>query len=377
MNKKEVSELKKHFDESDDLLTVNKVLTTFVSAEKEVLYNETHNFITMLQEDKDVYMETLKNVLSTAVGKKLTEFKFEQDAYEEQEGIQAILYNLIKSEFSDYGYMESYSNKIASTIEYPGPYTVITAYCTYSIPHKDSTDEFDMENNERFFKFLVTAICPVDTSSDGFMFNSVDKEVVKKVNDELIISMKPTDGFIFPAFSNRMADVNSVMIYTKSIKDVNISISTDFLNCTYKIDAETEKNVFDSFLSNISSDDLNYNVINHVNEAIKDKIAQNTNDTDIPTIDVHDMEYILRQTGMEENKLERIKPVWESICGVPELTASNLITHKHTINSEGVSINVSKDSVDKIHTSVVDGRKCIVIDIDEPMIEINGMSVKL
>lgn len=376
MNKKEVSEIKHNFTEDNGFMTISKILTTFIDAENEVKYNEVHNFLPMTAEDREVYMTTLKNVLSTSVGKKFTEYKFEDDAYGET-GIQSILYNLIQTEFGDTDVIDSYVNHMRENIEYTGPYNVITSYCIYSVPHKSSTGDLEDYDNEQIFKFILTAICPADTSKDGFIYDKEHEEVVKKVNNELIISMKPTDGFMFPTFSDRMADVNSVMIYTKSTKDVNVSICTDFLNCTYRIGAETEKTVFDAVLTNILSDDLNYNVINHINESIKQTISRNSNDTEIPTITSYDLKHVLKDTGVEDTKLDRIEGVWNSICGVPELTASNLITPVHKLNAEGVSVTVKGNYADKVHTSTMNGRKCIVIDVDEPVIEINGMSVKL
>lgn len=376
MNKREVSEIKKNFKDSSNYFTLEKVLVGFVDYEGTVLYHKVNSAVTMTVEDRDVYDETLKKVLSTAVGKKFTEYEFLNEAYEEGKP-QNILYTLLESELNNDEVCEKFLNHIANNIDYAGPFTVITAYCTYSVPKKNKNDDFDNDNNEELYRYLLTAICPVSTSTDGFIFDKDDNEILKKINSELIIDKSPSDGFLFPTFSNRSSDINHVMYYSKSSKKPNFTIVENVLGCQFVMSADVEKASFQSILQDVAGDNLDYNLINTVNERIKDVINEDTNNTELMTIEPYKLKEILSESGLQDDRLALVESTYKRTCGEAILTASNLVDTKNTVNMAGIKIDIKPFASDKVRTSVIDGHKCLLIDIDEPIIEINGLSVKL
>jgi hypothetical protein len=60
MNKKETSELKKNFSDKSGFFIMERILTGFVDAEKNVRYHKVNPCVTMSVEEHDVYDETLK-----------------------------------------------------------------------------------------------------------------------------------------------------------------------------------------------------------------------------------------------------------------------------------------------------------------------------
>ena len=100
MNKKETAEIKKNFSDKSGFFIMERVLTGFVDAEKNVRCQNIASCLTMSVEEHDVYDETLKKVLNTNVGKSFIEYEFPNEAYEEGKP-QDILYKLLKSELKD------------------------------------------------------------------------------------------------------------------------------------------------------------------------------------------------------------------------------------------------------------------------------------
>ena len=215
MNKKEVSELRRKLSNDSDLLTINMVSTVFVEADKTIPYHIITPYITMSDSVSPVYIETLKRVLSTSVGKHLIEYEFHNTAYEPG-GAQSLLHKLLQSGLKDTVVEQAYVSHLVDNLVYSGPYALIMAHCTYTVFKKDCTDSVD-EYNEELYNFIITAVCPAATGDDGFIFNSADKSFSKCINDNLIVSKIPTDGFIYPTFSDRSADVNHVMYYVKRV----------------------------------------------------------------------------------------------------------------------------------------------------------------
>ena len=375
MNKKETAEIKKNFSDKSGFFIMERVLTGFIDAEKNVRYAKTNACVTMSVEEHDVYDETLKKVLNTNVGKNFCEYEFPNEAYEEGKP-QEILYSLLKSELKDEVLCENFLNHIANNVAYTGPFAVITAYCVYTIRKKDKNDEF-AEGEDEVYRYLLTAICPVNTSSDGFIFDSFNNEITKKVNTELIISKAPSDGFLYPVFSNRSTDINHVMYYAKSASKPNTSIIEDVLGCSFVMSAESEKTSFQSILKTVVGDDLDYMVIKTVNEKLQEVAEENKDDTDCVVIDNTKLKGILTDIGVPQERVEMTDPVFERVCGNTPLTVSNLIDKKTVLTSAGITVNIKPDAADKVRTSVIEGRRCLLIDIDDPTIEINGLPVTL
>ena len=375
MNKKETSEIKKNFSDKSGFFIMERVLTGFVDAEKNVRYHKVNPCVTMSVEEHDVYDETLKKVLNTNVGKNFCEYEFPNEAYEEGKP-QEILYSVLKSELKDEVVCENFLNHIANNIAYTGPFAVITAYCVYTIRKKDKNDEF-AEGDDELYRYLLTAICPVNTSSDGFVFDSFNNEITKKLNTELIISKAPSDGFLYPVFSNRSSDINHVMYYAKSASKPNTSIVEDVLGCSFIMSADSEKSSFQSILKTVVGDDLDYMVIKTVNEKLQEVAEENKDETDRAVIDNTKLKGILTDIGVPQERVEMTDPVFEKVCGNTPLTVSNLIEKKTVLTSPGITVNIKPDAADKVRTSVVDGRRCLLIDIDDPTIEINGLPVTL
>ncbi|HRU97325.1 DUF4317 domain-containing protein [Ruminococcus sp. XPD3002] len=375
MNKKETAEIKKNFSDKSGFFIMERVLTGFIDAEKNLRYHHVNSCLTMPVEEHDVYDETLKKVLNTNVGKSFVEYEFPNEAYEEGKP-QEMLYTLLRSELKDEVLCENFLNHIANNIAYTGPFAVITAYCTYTIRKKDKNDEY-AEGEDEIYNYLLTAICPVNTGSDGFVFDSFNNEIMKKMNTELIISKAPSDGFLYPVFSNRSSDINHVMYYAKSASKPNISVIEDVLGCTFVMSAENEKANFQSILKNVVGDDLDYMVIKTVNEKIQEVVEENKEETDKTVIDDLRLKDILTDIGVPQERVEMVAPVFEKVCGNTPLTASNLVENKTVLAAPGITVNIKPSAADKVRTSVVDGRRCLLIDIDDPTIEINGLPVTL
>ena len=373
MNKKEVSEIRKNFSDKSGFFIMERILTGFVDSDKNVRCQAVHSCLTMPVGEHDLYEESLKKVLCTNT-KAFTEYEFPNEAYEEGQP-QDILYRLLKSELKDEEICGEFLAHIANNAVIETPFAVMTAYCSYTVRRKDKKDDF-LEDDE-IYRYILTAICPADTGKEGFIFDNDSNELFKKENIEFIVSKAPTDGFLYPVFSNRSTDVNHVMYYTKNIKEPNISVVENVLGCNFVMSAQSEKTAFQSILRGVVGDDLDYMVIKTVNEKIQEVVDENKDNTEKAVIDSGILKDMLTDMGIPQERIEMTEPVFEKVCGNAPLTASNLIDTKTVVASAGITVNIKPSAADKIRTSVIDGRKCLLIDIDDPTIEINGLPVNL
>lgn len=375
MNKKELAEIKRSFSEGCGFFTLNKVLYAYVDAEKNIRYTDVRSYPMMPEDESSVVMETLKKAFSGSLGKNLNEYPFPNESYEEG-GAQYILYNAVKGRLEDEDSNKAFIDRVVENMDCQTAYTLITGHCTYSILVKDKNDE-TLGDSDREYNFIVTAICPVNTGDYGLFYDSESESIAKKANTEMIIDRVPQDGFFFPVFSDRSPDVNRVMYYTRSPKKPNLSIVEDVLDCRFEFTPDGEKERFRAVLSDVCGDELDYTVITKVNDSIREVIDQNKNETEPPVIDCGRMRTILSDAGVSEDKLTALNAVYEATVGDTSLKASNLVENKTVLSVSEITVNISKDAVDKVRTSVIQGRKCLIIDLDDPSVKINGIETKI
>lgn len=375
MNKKELAEIKKNFNENSGLFTINQILSAYIDAGKNV-YCKSNRLFSLIPEDEGaVILETLKKVLSGSIGKGLIEYSFPNEAYEEG-GSQNTLYKLLNTKLKDETATDSFLSLIAENIEYESAFAVVSGLCTYSIITKNKNDELS-ENADYEYNFVVTAICPVNTGSDGLVIDRDNNSIFKKSNTEMLISRTPADGFLYPVFSDRCPDINHVMYFTKTPNKPNISIVNNVLGCEFVMSAQIEKEKFQQVVEAVAGDELDYTVITKVNEKVLEFVEQNKHETEIAVIDDKKLYHILSDSGISEEKLEGLSTVYKETIGNNALTASNLTENKTVVATPEITVNIKNGSADKIRTSVINGRRCLVIDLDDPCITINGISASV
>lgn len=372
MNKKEVAEIKKNFTDSSGFFTLNHILTAYVDPQKNILCKDNRLYSLIPEDEGAVMLESLKKILGGRLGKNLTEYGFPNEEYAE-DGAQSDLYAAVRGKLEDEVSCDKLLARIVNNMEYEMAYTVIIGYCSYSVMTKDRNDE-SYDDAVEEYNFIAAAVCPVNTGDDGLMFDRENSSIVKKANTDLIISRTPTDGFFFPVFSDRSPDVNRVMYYTKTPKKPNISVVEDVLGCNFVMTCQSEKETFQQVLTDVVGDELSYTVITQVNEALRDIVTNAKNETEMPLIDDNKLHGILFDAGVSSEKLDALPAVFKEKVGEADgLTAENLVENKMVLATPEITINISRDAAEKVRTSVIGGRRCLVIDLDDPSISINGL----
>lgn len=376
MNKKEINEIKKNLDKDSGFFTINHVVTACVDAEKKIkcMTNQMNNLIA--EDESELIVAYLKKILSGSIGKNLLEYHFPNDAYLE-DGAQLFLNEVLRSKLTDSDLVQKYIDRIIEKMEYLSTYTIFTAHCTYAVKNKNKNLDDDIGgDSDSNYNFLITAICPVNLRIDGLIYDEQANSIAKKDTADRIVD-PPTDGFLFPLFSDRQADINGVLYYTKNAKKPNSSIVEELLGCEYSMSGISEKATFHAIMNNVCGEELDLKVINTVNSKIQDIIDRNAHETDIPTVNSKDISNILWESGISQQKLEHLPKVYETALGEKELTCANLVDKKTVLTVPGVTVNISKDGMDRVRTQTVGGKKCLVIELDEDKMSVNGLETTL
>src|SRR5699024_3076006 len=88
---------------------------------------------------------------------------------------------------------------------------------------------------------------PVELSKPGLSYHEDDNSFGPLVRDWVV--GLPEIGFVYPAFSNRSADLSSVMYFVKPGKDSQHDLMRHVLGCAVQRTASEEKNAFQNLVT--------------------------------------------------------------------------------------------------------------------------------
>ncbi len=372
MNKKELNEIRKNFSETSDLFVLNHVAAAFVDAEKNIRCESSRAFHNISSEENECIMATLRRVLTGTLGKGLLEYEFPNEAYEEGGG-QSILYQALSCKLQDESAVHMLMEQIVRNLEYVSTYAILVGHGTYTVFQKSKSDEIDPYQSQEYH-FLVAAICPVDIRVDGLVYNEDDNTIERKTKYDRIVAEIPTDGFLYPTFTGRGPDVNHVLYSAHKPKDVNVSMVEDVLGCVFTQTAQEQKETFQNMMQEIVADELNYSVITSVNDKLRDIAAEYANEPELPVVDDIHVRDILLDSGVSQERAEEMQMAYRDATKDKPITVNNLVENKTTISMDGITISIGKDATDKVRTRCVDGRRYLLIDLDDPAVEINGLT---
>lgn len=375
MNKKDLAELKKHFLPADDLLVVRRVLTTFIDSEKTRRCESVRSFAEIPEEEMSVLYTTFARVLKGTLGKALIEYEFPNEVYEEDQP-QNLLWELLEKGLDDEEQLGKFISHVSDKMVYTLPYALFVAQCTYTVFEKNKFGEKN-KFDSREFHFLLGAVCPVESRVDGLIYDEMENNIIRKTHFDRVVADAPTDGFLFPTFTGRGPDVNHVMYFTKKPKDPNVSIVEDVLGCHYTLSAEEEKETFRAILDKAVGEELNLNVIASVNEKIADYAKTFASEPEPPVVSDIFMRDVLLDSGVSQEKAEAAQQLYQENTEGNYFIASNLTDTKTTLSSNGVTVSISGDATDKVMTKEINGRRFLMISLDDPEVTVNGYQMKI
>lgn len=373
MNKKELTEIKKQLS-SNTKTSFGELLTAYVGSDKEIKFVKRNMFMGLPEMEILMYLELFKKSLGGSIGKNLLELQFPVVNYADCQS-KTNLYELTKSELKDDDLNREFVEGVVDKFDYAGEYYIMALSCSYPIPHKGKDTDEDGEDSEYLYDFILTAICPVNKVERGLCFMAEKNAVEKNYSSEMEVG-KPMHGFLFPVFNEREADANSVMYFTAKPKEPSTSIIEGILGCKLELSANEQQERFNNMLSRVLGDDSTYNITSAIHSSINEIINNNVMETQPVTLNQDEIKKILEDSGVDDDNMEAFEDIYEEEIGEGvSLTAVNITDESAMkVGSTDIKISVKPNAADKVEAKLVDGKRCLVIAIDET-VKVNGLPV--
>lgn len=373
MNKKEISEIKKQF--TPERCTITRICGCYVDYEKKIKTELKEAFLSLPEEEAFKYFAIFKKTLSGSIGKNLLNMDFPLEQ-EREGGTQEFLLRLRDSQLRDEGLLSEFYTHIIESYDFPENYYIILIHAAYDVPGraKDGAELFDA--SDEVYEYLLCSICPVHLSQPGLHYNA-ETNTIETIIQDWVVDM-PAKGFLFPVFNDRCTDIHSILYYTKNPEQLQEGFIDSMFGCTYPLTAKNQKETFNTIISSTLGDDCDYETVKNIHDTLNGLMEEAKDSPDPLILSRPDVKRLMEASGVPDEKLTHFEDTFdaEDEPDTP-LVVSNIISSRSfSIRTPDVSISVSPERTDLIETRVIDGRKCLVIAIEDG-VEVNGVQVQV
>lgn len=373
MNKKEVLEIKKLFN--DNKCCITRICGCYVDGNKNKVTDFKEAFLSLEQEEIFKYYKIFRSSLSGTIGKNLLNMEFPLDA-EASGGTQDFLMQLRNSALKDDALLELFYNKVIENYTYGENYLILLIHGAYDVPGR-TDDGMDMTDaSDYVYNHLLCSICPVNLSEEGLCYNSSTNSFETRIRDWLV--EKPAHGFLFPAFNDRNSDIHNLLYYSKKPEELNDSFIDGMLGVRIPMTCKGQKDTFTGIITETLGEECNFETIKNIHEELNSMVEERTEKDPNPVvIDKLDVQKILEKSGVKDEAIDTFKSEYDESAGsTTGFMASNIVNTKTLdIKAPDVIVKISGDHTELVETREIDGIKYLMIELTDN-IEVNGIPVR-
>lgn len=373
MNKKEVSEIKGLFKRDGG--AIDRICGCLIDGEKQIRMSFCDAFLSLSQEEIDKYFEIFRKALSGSLGKNLHTLEYTLDQELSGSGHKRLM-ALRKTGFKDDSVLEEFYKSVAENYQYGESYYVVMIHCNYDVPGRGS-DNLEMEDaSEEVYEFVLCCICPVKLSEAGLCYNTQTNRIEERMRDQWIEA--PMNAFLFPAFDDRSSNIHSLLYYAKKTEELHEEFIDGCIGGPAPMSFKTQKAVFQEIVEETVGETCSYDTVCQIQENLAELIEEHKEEPQPLKLGKSDVKKLLQNSGIKEEQLENFEQVYEEAAGEDaSFQAANLVEARSVaVKTPDVTIKVSPQRMDLIQIQLVEGRRCIVIPMEDG-VQINGMSVTM
>lgn len=372
MTKQEISEIKKLFTPKN--CSITRICGCYVDGEKNKKTELKQAFLALPEEEMFKYFEILRKSLSGTIGKNLLNLEFPLKS-ETEGGTQEFLLRLRDSRLKDDALLEQFYDRIIESYEYVGNYLILLIHDAYDVPGR-TRDGIEMEDaSDEVYDYILTCICPVDLSKPGLSYNAVENTFQNRIRD-WVVGM-PDAAFLFPAFNDRSTDLHSTLYYSKDAEELKENFVDLMLGCPLPLSAGGQKETFQTLVEETLGNTCDIETVKNIHEKMNEIAQEHKEDPEPVVLDKNEVKTIFANSGVANDRMEVFDQCFDATAGEDtSLMMTNVYNPRSfEVKTPDVVIKVNPERTDLVNTKLIDGRQCLVIELDGN-IEVNGITVR-
>ena len=390
MTKKEINEIKSLFDTIQDC-GISRLAGCYVDGDGNKVKTFNDSFLNLPEEEMYKYLEIFRKTLSGTPGKNLLDMSFVNSGEENSDSLntsygKGMLQKIRKSELKDEAVLEDFYDKVIETYNYVGNYLILLIHQTYDIPGM-TTDGIEMDDSsDEIYSYILCSICPMKLTKPGLGFDD-DLGEIHTLRQIFAVEL-PDNGFLFPAFNDRSTDDNEVLYSSRKTDKLQENFIEKVLDVTATLPAKQQKEGFTEFVSDVLGEESNIETVLSIQENLKETVNNKKSEAEGETIffDKDSMRNVFEKSGVSEERLEvfdkkfdqQFEKQFENAPNIKveeKLFADNVAPVRNfEVRNKNMLLRVKSKHADIIDTRVIDGKKCLVIELTDDL-TVNGIPV--
>lgn len=311
--------------------TFTRMCGCYVDADKNIITTLNETFLNLDDAEYFKYLDIAKAVLKGKIGNNLLNLSFNGAAGQQS------LAGLRSSRLKNNGMLEEIYRAIIANYDYVGNYLILFFHDAYDVITYTRNHE-KLDESEDVYEYLLCAICPVNLTEPGLEYNDNKNTILPRERD-WVVGM-PETGFLWPAFTDRQEDRETVVFFTKDAKHPHHELCERFLEAKEFMTATERQEELKRDINEIfeGRTELYGGIHARLAElaaypSFVDGVEKHV------VIDEGELEQILKELGADENQCRKMKTNYTAICrltGYP--TSIELLDERAARAAEEVNV---------------------------------------
>lgn len=374
MNKKDIATLRRQFKLDNELLNIETIFNVYVQKESGDIYHHiSQPFHLLDQESQELFFVNFKKVLTGQLDAKLFELKFKRNV---EDSAQGILFDGLQAENKEdwEEYMLEIVEKMFAQTVYDFDTVVTFIMGEYRKPIKKRSRESGEGGTDHVYanKFILCSLNKTSQPKNSLVFDYIEKEFKSNIDVDPIINLTtPISGFLFPVFTDGVANVNHILYNSGKVNQPDELFINDVLNCEAITTAVEDKDCFQLIVNNIAGDKVNSEVISSIYEEIDQRVQDNKDDDEEePILNYRDVEQILKTSGIDHVDTTKVKEAFKTVIDDEqhEFKASNLIPKSIKIDTEVAKLSIHPKDLSNVKYITYNGKRCLLLEINDDVV---------
>ena len=404
MIKKEINEIKALYDTIQDC-GISRLCGCYVDGNKEKVKTFNETFLNLDDEEVYKYLEIFRKTLSGTPGKNLIDLEFVDDESLDENFGKGLLTSIKQSELKDDALLDKFYDRIISTYNYVGNYLILLIFQSYDVPGI-TDDNIEMDDaSEEVYSYILCSICPMKLTKPGLGYDDALQEI-HTLKQNFGVEL-PDTGFLFPAFNDRSSDDTQILYYTKKADALQDKLLDEVLAVSAPLPAKQQKEGFNTFVASVLGEDSDIETMISLQENFSTLVKEKQDEAagGNVVLEKEAVRTVFEKSGVNEERLQEFEKKFDEQFDMeaisrkqsrqsiqdeeavteevvvpklrvePKIFAENVVpTRTFEVKTSDMLLKVNTKHMDIIETRIIDGKKCLVIELSED-VTVNGIPV--
>lgn len=336
MNKKDVLEIKRRMVKENCSFT--RMCGCYVDAGKNKVTMFGRTFLNLDDGECYKYLDIAKGVLKGTLNDNLLNLPVEDEKGE----MKRLMLGLRDSGLKNEKLLDTFYDAIIEDYDYAGDYLIVIFCDAYDVMVKTS-DNNKLDESEEVYEYLLCAICPVALTKPGLAYSEKENDFMCRVRDKVVGA--PCNGFIYPAFTDRAEDRDTMLFYTKDAREPHRELA-QALGFAEKLTATEQrdklKEIFEQVVGDSDEREKKYeNFHRKLEENLEDTAKRELERSERQKLTIGILGKTLEVAGFQKEEIEYIQKRYrEDFRETPEIAS--------IIDEKAVKASISRDETEKM-----------------------------